>query len=325
MPGENIVAQNGTYPPRTAERPYLFHFGPFRFLSELDIPELRELTGTGSTHAIDVTIDLGEVPVRLGGGTAFGPGCEVSAQEYLLDIPQVARLYAGFGKLVRVQSYGEVPISDITIFLLGSIFGALCHQNGLLPLHASTVEREGAVTAFLGDSGAGKSTLAACLERRGYQILSDDICVIEQSDRQRDQGPRVIPVAGWLKLWRQSLDYLGETPEERNRTFSSDDKYRVYLPSGPGRQRLLPLSRIVFVARSESPDAPPSWEPLSAADAIAGMMAMTYLDYVPELTGEDARLFQQCAAVLLGARAYRLMVPWGLDRMESVLDFIEEQ
>ena len=319
--------QNGARAARARRRPHIYRFGPFCFSSELDIPELgalRNVISSALDRTIDVAIDLDEVPAGLEHGVSFGPGCEVSAREYLLDIPGIVRLYAGFGNSVRVQPSAAVPVSDITIFLLGSIFGALCHQNGLLPLHASTVEKNGRVTAFLGDSGAGKSTLAACLQRRGYRILSDDICVLEQSDRP-GQGTRVVPVAGWLKLWRESLNHLGETPEERNRTFSSDDKYRVYLAPDSGPAPRLPLGRIVLLAKSEFEDAAPTWMPLSAADALGGMMSMTYLDYVPELTGSDARRFQQCAQVLKGARAYRLTVPWGLDRMESVLDLIEQQ
>jgi hypothetical protein len=52
-------------------------------------------------------------------------------------------------------------------------------------------------------------------------------------------------------------------------------------------------------------------------------MELTYAGYVPALTGQRSRIFQQCARVFWNAQAWRLTVPWGLDRMESVLDLLE--
>ncbi len=208
--------------------------------------------------------------------------------------------------------------SDVSTFLLGSVFGALCHQNGLLPLHASSVRSGGGVTAFLGDSGAGKSTMAACLQERGYGIVSDDICVLE--DRTAEM--KVIPLAGWLKLWRASLNHLGETPDEKNRVYSEDDKYRLYLETHAGDRPA--LRNLVFLTRAvEAGTEGLRLEALTTAETSAGMMQLTYLGYVTELTGSHARVFRQCARVLAGAKGYRLVVPWGFEGMDRVLDLLE--
>jgi hypothetical protein len=291
---------------------YDYRFGPFHFLSELAIAELREAGGGGER---EVNIRMGGVPQAIPGGLPYGRFCQVAPAAYLLNIPGVARFFVSDGELVRVEPDANAPAGDLSVYLLGSVFGALCHQNGLLPLHASSVEAGGGVTAFLGDSGAGKSTLAACLERRGYRIVSDDICVLE--------GAQVIPVAGWLKLWRASLDHLGETPDERNRVYSAEDKYRLYLPA-TGAERPA-LANLVFLTRAAEADARPVLVALSAAEAIAQMLRLTYLGYITELTRSHARVFRQCAQVLAGARAYRLTAPWALERMDDVLDLLEAE
>ena len=216
-----------------------------------------------------------------------------------------------------MESLPGVPASDVSTYLLGSVFGALCHQNGLLPLHASAVAHGECVTAFLGNSGAGKSTLAACLNRRGHDIVADDICLLDPSDAA---NPRVIPVAGWLKLWNQSLEHLGEKPDEQHRVFSTDDKYRVFLPRPDIAHRC--LTRLVFLERAENPNTRPELAPLSIPEAIASLMDMTYAVYIPVLTGQQPRIFRECAAVLRHALAYRLTRPWSLDRSEEVLDLV---
>jgi hypothetical protein len=52
-------------------------------------------------------------------------------------------------------------------------------------------------------------------------------------------------------------------------------------------------------------------------------MRMTYLAYVVALTQGEARLFQRCARIASDAKGFRLIAPWGLERMESVLDLLE--
>ena len=307
--------------------PHVFHFGPFRFESQIDIPELRA-TRSSSFTPRPVTIRLGGVPPSISGATPFDIHCQLTASEYLLDIPGTARYYVRDGNHVSVDFVPGTPIANITTYLLGSVFGALCHQNGLLPLHASAVESNGGVIAFLGDSGAGKSTLAACLQRRGHPIVADDICLIEPADTTT--GPlRVIPVAGWLKLWNRSLEHLGETPEEQHRVFSTDDKFRLYLPPTEASRETSArhLTRVVFLEKSAAgdPASPPqpTLQPVDTPTAIAGLMDMTYAPYVLALTGQDARAFRQCARVFQHAQAYRLTVPWSLDRIDSVLDLLE--
>lgn len=304
---------------QTSASPQVYFLGPFRFESEFDLPELRNSAGSGE---IPIDIRLGEVPDAIPGALFDGVDCFVSPTEYLLDIPAVARFYVCNGREVRLDIVPGAPVENVTTYLLGSVFGALCHQNGMLPLHASAVEASGAVTAFLGDSAAGKSTLAACLARRGYPVVADDICLLQD----HGAGVRVIPVAGWLKLWNQSLQHLGQHAIEENRVFRSDDKFRLYLqqqPIDPGQTRP-PLHNVVFLERNADPHAAPSLQPVSPLEAIAGLMKLTYAGYVPELAGQKSRIFEQSARAMRQARAWQLSVPWGLDQIESVLHLLED-
>ena len=295
--------------------PYAYQFGPFQFESELEIPELRETNGAAIRT---VRITLGPVPQAVEGAVQAGPYTFFTTTEYLLNIPGTARYYARHGCEVRVEVEAGAAIADITTYLLGSIFGALCYQNGFLPLHASAVEFTGGVAAFLGDSGAGKSTLAACLNRRGHEIVSDDICLLDPNDAA---VPRVIPVTGWLKLWNQSLEHLGEAPQPEHRVHTAEDKYRVYLRGTDASPR--PLRYVVFLDRTEEAGAKPALTPLALTDAVAALMDMAYALYIPVMTLQQARLFRECAGVFRYGRAYRLTRPWSLDRTDEVLDLLE--
>lgn len=277
---------------------HTYFLGPFRIESELEIPELRNSCGPGIQR---VTVQADGVPKALDNAAHSGRFVQLTATEFLLNIPEVARYYVAHGREVRVEIVPGVPISNISTYLLGSVFGALCHQNGLLPLHASAIACGSSVTAFLGDSGAGKSTLAALLQRRGYTIIADDICLIDPSTG------RVIPVAGWLKLWNQSLEHLGESADERHRVFSTDDKFRVFLPPSDDIPRQ--LSRVVFLEKNADPATAPELSSLSLPEGVAALMDMTYAVYIPTLTGRRPALFATCAGLLRQAQPFRLAVP----------------
>ena len=300
--------------PSAARRTYFY--GPFRLDSELEIAELRESGGSGERAVI---VRSGRVPQALARAVYTGSFVQLTPNEYLLNIPDVARYYVAHGNQVRVEPAPGAPAANISTYLLGSVFGALCHQNGLLPLHASAVASGDYVTAFLGDSGAGKSTLAACLQRRGHTIVADDICLIDPCAG----APQVIPVAGWLKLWNQSLEHLGEAPDERHRVFSTDDKFRVFLP--PTERTSYRLARVVFLDKTAHPEDAPALTALSIPEAVATLMDMTYAVYIPMLTGQQEALFRVCAGLLREARPFRLKRPWSLDRTGDVLDLVERE
>ncbi len=295
---------------------FIFHFGPFRFTSDFDIPHLHRIPGSGT---VAVSVQQCEVPEQLPHAATFDRFCQVAVDRYLLNIPGVARFLVEGGERVGVQVAPGAAMADVCSYLLGSVFGALCHQNGLLPLHASAIDHQGGVTAFLGNSGAGKSTMAACLQARGYRVVSDDICLLEEAP----EAMHVIPIAGWLKLWRGSLDHLGAQPDESERVFVAEDKYRMYLESPTTAP--LTLRNIVVLARAENAEEAPRLESMSAAETLAAMMQMTYLAYVAQLTGAQARVFASCARALRQAQGFRLIVPWGWNNVDAVLDLLEQR
>jgi hypothetical protein len=294
----------------------VFYFGPFRFESEIDIAQLHGLKGSGQNT---VSIRLAKTPASIDGASSLWDGVQVTTNEVLLHIPDVARFHILQGHEVRVEIAPGTSLSDVCSYLLGSVFGALCHQNGFLPLHASSVGHNGKVTAFLGDSGAGKSTLAASLRRRGHLVISDDICLL-QSD---GEDAHVVPLAPWLKLWSQSLDHLGESPDVHNRVFLDEEKFRVPLPEF--EVGLLSLARVVFLKRSADPTAQPSLRSLKNVEAIAGLIDMTYVGWIAEMAGQQALLFRRCANLIKNVEAFELTAPWGLEHLESVLDLIEDR
>jgi hypothetical protein len=296
-----------------------YRLGPFLLESEIPIPELK----TQETGAPDAFIRLGKVPEKLENIVANETRWWASRDQYLLRVPGVASFLVSHGRDMVVEPAPEALPGDIRAYLLAPIFSALCYQAGMYSLHASSVRVGDTVAAFLGHSGAGKSTLAAYLERRGYPVVSDDICLIDPRATAQEGNSAeavVVPVAPALKLWRSALEQLGATPEELPRVFSRDDKYRMKIGEIEDR---LPLRQIFFLEWAEDPEAPAEFIPVEGVHAIKRLMEYTHFDYLMKPTGRQAENFILGGRILSQVRAFTLRRPRNFDRIDCVIDALD--
>lgn len=174
--------------------------------SEIELPELPIAFGD-----FDVTVSLGSAPKSLENPTFIGVRFESKYNEFLLRIEHIATFFVTDGKHIIIDTCDNVDFDEVRLFLLGSAFGALIHQRGLLPFHGSSINFNNSALIFSGHSGAGKSTLAAAFHKKGYPMLSDDVSVITLTD----QGiPYVQPGYPQMKLWSDSISKLGKDPKK---------------------------------------------------------------------------------------------------------------
>lgn len=189
--------------------------------SEFEIPEFIPSTGEP-----DVNVCFGEVPSQLHEPLFCGVRFQASPWQFLLKVDHIANYFVEGGRSIIIQPIEQSDISDIRLFLLGSAFGSLFHQRGLLPLHGSSLNIGGKAYVFSGISGVGKSTLAAGLVKRGYELLNDDISVISLSENNTP-----VVNAGYpnMKLWADSIEKLSLDPENYVRVRVKLNKHNLHL------------------------------------------------------------------------------------------------
>jgi hypothetical protein len=293
-----------------------YRIGPLLYVSEMLLPELP--AGELEPDEQPVSIRSGTVPRALPGARASSAWYEATPSEFLLRLPSVASYYVRQGEEVLIEPAAGAAELDVRSYLMGSVFAALCHQRGMLPLHASAVAAHGGAIAFLGPSGAGKSSLVAFLALRGHRVLADDICLI---DPAAPRHLRVRPVAPWLKLWSSTLEALGESSTGMSRVFTDDDKYRYTLkqPMAPAA-----LSTVVLLERAEDGSSP-QLERVTPVQALHGLLDNTYQAWLVRALGQTDSYFLRCGVALEGVRVFRLQRPWGFAAMDQTLDLLEQQ
>ena len=165
-------------------------------VSEFEIPELIKSTGIS-----DVEIVLGKVPKQLEQVTKRGVKYQATKDQFLLEVDHIAKFYVQKGKEITVELLKKNPDREVRLFLLGSAFGALFIQRGLLPIHGSAIKFGNSSCIFSGLSGVGKSSIAATLVEKGFQFLADDISVV-------NQDLNVVPGFPNMKIWDDVLQKL---------------------------------------------------------------------------------------------------------------------
>jgi hypothetical protein len=288
----------------------------FRLASELPLDGLNEARA-GDTGPL-IAVRMAPLPDSLTGAAAPVHGLQALGAEALLSLPQVGRFLVRDGREIVVDPHPDASERAVRLFLLGSALGILCHQRGLLPLHANAVAADGAAYAFAGPSGAGKSTLAAGFERRGYRLLSDDVCMVDF-----DEAGTVLAWPGIpsLKLWSDAADRFGHDCGRLERVMEDAAKYHV--PVASVREAApAPLRRLYVLSRADR-DAPPGIRRLVGHEAMAAVMAQTYRGAYLEPMGLAQRHFRDCSALLSSLRVYEATRHWGFDCFEQEIDRLE--
>ena len=206
----------------------LYETWGLRVESEVPVPEWAGFERPAGGGMPDVRISLG-----ADAGRAEPPAratTELRDGEALLAFPSAGWYRVTGGERIEVTPARGVAGRETRLFLLGSAWGALCYQRGILPLHAAVVEAEGGAIALCGPSGSGKSTLAAALSRLGHRILGDDLC---RAGPDGEGRAVVWPGTARLKLWNEALAALGWEKEGLERDHVRHEKFHVPLrPNG---------------------------------------------------------------------------------------------
>ena len=207
-----------------------------------EIPLTGVPTSVNDAGNLDVMIEVatGHSPMAKSTGRfVFQHSTECS----LIRIEDVADFEIRGGRQIRVWPAAGTTQKDIEIFLFGPAWATLCHQRGMLPLHASAIVTGMGITAFAGHSGAGKSTTAALLNSLGYELIADDILPVSFN---QNSIPGAWPYLRRLKLHRDPIIQLAFTPTEMVSETLDKEKYFVR-PKRTGDDKWRRLERLYLL------------------------------------------------------------------------------
>lgn len=102
----------------------------------------------------------------------------------------------GAEQIIELRADAALDLMDQ---LVHTVISSL-HRRGLYAIHAASVAHRGRALVLAGPSGAGKTTLALALAALGFELLSDELAVLD-------------PASGLVHPYRRRLHVRPGTPE----------------------------------------------------------------------------------------------------------------
>jgi hypothetical protein len=232
----------------------------------------------------------------------------------VIVIKDVGRFAVCSDREVLVDPAPGVRPLDLALYVMGPVFGAICHRRGVLPLHASAVRIDSACVAFAGHSGAGKSTLAGFLTGRGFGLVADDICVVAPGDELA-----VWPGPPRLKLSTDGLEAMDEDWSVLAHAGGTRERYQLTRERDDRSSNPVPLHRLYVM--DQGPEL--RLEPVTGLDAVQAITSQTYCLGFVDALGVSAGHFQLSVNVAKGVEIRRLIRPLGFQHMDRILQILE--
>jgi hypothetical protein len=83
------------------------------------------------------------------------------------------------GSAISCRAVPEVSDRDLFSLFAEPVMRTILVRRGLLSFHAAALARNGRAILIMADKGAGKSTLSWALQRKGWQLLADDLARVD--------------------------------------------------------------------------------------------------------------------------------------------------
>lgn len=295
----------------------IYSLGGLRIASDFPLHGLH-ICNEVELHC-DIVIRHSSISERVAATTAKFLNGEYSGTyngSELLISSRVGLFLLRAGKEVLMDLAPSADQEEVRAYLLGAIFGALCHQRGITPLHASVIDVEDGCVIFVGASGAGKSTVVATLAQRGHEVIADDECFLKIPNCDEVQA---WPGIGQVKLWEDALRALAI---EDVGGMNGSRKY--YVPVRPARHptQSRRLHRVYQLHRV--PHGPAGVTRLYGAEAIETLMQNVYPPGLAGCLGYQPNVFRVCAATARKIPVFRFSRPWNLAALDHSTEILEE-
>ncbi|MFP4025895.1 MAG: hypothetical protein ACLFVR_15325 [Thiohalospira sp.] len=288
-----------------------YHYKAFglHFIADFEIPELMVSSGEP-----DVFVSIGTAPAQINNIIKKGVRYQAGKDEFLLETDRIAKFYIKNGNIIIVEPYKKEIDKEVRLFLLGSAFGALFLQRGLLPIHGSAIQFGHSTSIFTGLSGAGKSSIAAWFVQQGYQILADDISVVNHSLEVEPGFPN-------MKIWKDVLEKLGISTDSLSSIRPDIQKYKYAVENNFCTQPL-PVKNIFIIHPKNTPGF--ELEELTGIEKFNAIKNNTFRYRFVEGLQKQQEHFMVINQLLQQIKVYRVKRPQAPVMLKEFADFLLE-
>ena len=171
--------------------------------SEIAFPELGAQSHIDTDLKDQVNIMLGHVPDEIPDVILHGLYYQIKPNVLRLQIPNVAKFIVRNGEKIVIEPIGNMDIKSIRTFILGPCIAILLMQRDLFLMRGLVIKVKNFSISLIGDIETTPLSITASFIKRGYAVLSDEICIINQ---QLETLPSCPYRCIWLySKWQQAI------------------------------------------------------------------------------------------------------------------------
>jgi hypothetical protein len=173
------------------------------------------------------------------------PRIQINETDFAMTIDGVATYRVKDGQKIWVSPHPGADTASVQLFLNGSVFGALLHQQGAIPFHGCSFEYEGKGIIICGNSGVGKSSVTAAFCQKGAHFINDDITPV-----CLEKGvAKIVPINTKIKLWDDSLKKL--EIEDKDLKKIRPEMQKFYVPFDGTNRNPVQLHTMIILSTHE--------------------------------------------------------------------------
>lgn len=197
---------------------YYYHFG-LTIKSDLYFPEL-ESRNMSLDASLDASIRQGVIATHgVSEATPLSPFLQANSTQIWLKIPSIAHFIIQNGREIIYDPVSDVDEDSIRTFILGACTGALLHQRGFVTLRGTAFGIDDKCLIYMGKV---ESALKIAMVQRGYRLISDGICAIDDKGNAMPSIPRI-------KLWQDDVNKLNIDTKPLTLVRPSLNKFNYFL------------------------------------------------------------------------------------------------
>lgn len=206
-------------------------------------------------------------------------------------------------------------------YFYGTGLSSILHYNESLPIHASGVTLGEELYLFCGRSGIGKSTLATGLKLRGYDLFSDDKCVLSN----RDGIWSALPGLTIMRLWQNTIDTMDPSDflHDAKAVIFRKDKYQYQIDED--HLDLTPKKvKAIYIIRNVAVEESLSVEELSGRTKLAQFQQQIFRRKMIKGMGMEQHLWQFLIKVLQDIPVFIIYRPLETN-ITAFSDYVHDQ
>lgn len=265
--------------------------------------------------------DSPDLIIRKGSFDVFSGKAIVEGEFFRVTENVIYRFWDDIGKF-KIKDGNEIlfeeaeGVNEVVFrsFILGTVFASLLYQRGLFVLHASAVNINNGVIAFLGNKGYGKSTTAMTFYKEGHPIIDDDYIALNPEN----SIPLVYPGYPSLRLSYKSRVHGNFSLEKVYYNGHEIDKIHVPVENNFSLNEI-PLKKLYVLKRGENfgiSNFRPQEALMKLVENTFGISRFKKSDFVNNLN--------QCASLLKRVEISLLEIPESLEEMHKVVELVKK-